>query len=330
MRKQFNHAEALEAVYSAIVYLRQSGAKNISISEVSSLSGVSRATLYTKHKDWEEVRDVIKTNKQTRRVKTAKAGLEHKELWEKDLMLLEAQVDEYGKEMSAIKDMADTVYNQLLGQLHKYVMLSKETPERVERNSKLLREVAELRQHVNILEKENSSLKVERSLGADVRALAKKEIINAPKYFNKESIGNDELMDEMLDIVNVLDDYYSKTHGAKTPKAVYVMCGNYAAGKSTWIKQHKPNVGGVNLYIDGTNHSKAIRKSIVKRVRKLSKDSKLICVRCRSSLKDSFGRNALQIRKKSKSSVMESLIKQVDSDFDEVTLDEGFDEIVVV
>ncbi len=329
MKKQLNHNEAVEAVYAAIAHLRLNGVKKISFTDVSSISGVSRATLYTDHDDWKEVRDVIKLNKITRRVKEAKAALGKKEVWERDLDSLQEQVELYENQIYEVKNMADAVYSQLLGQLHKYVLLSTETPAKLDRNANNLKELAELRQRVIILEKENSSLKALSGVSADIRVLSSKEVINVDKHSLDTELSYEVLMEDVFDIVNLLDDYFSQNHGARTPKVVHLMCGNYASGKSSWIKYHKPNVSGVNLYIDGTNHVKAIRKALIKRVRKLSDDCIIVCVRRVATLNDCINRNKLPERSKSNSSVNESLLNQVESEFDELTIDEGFDEIVV-
>lgn len=63
----------------------------------------------------------------------------------------------------------------------------------------------------------------------------------------------------------------------KVISEVYIVCGYPKAGKTDWINRHSPARPGVALYIEGTNHSKAIRSFLIGRLRKLTSES-IACV----------------------------------------------------
>jgi len=130
-----------------------------------------------------------------------------------------------------------------------------------------------------------------------------------------------------------LDHYFGNPH---SPKAVYVLCGNFASGKSTWISEHKPpfQESTTVVYFDGTNHTTVMRKWIMKHIRNLNKkhnvDCKIVCVRVFCDLNQCLERNSDIGRTRHKNTITEDLIKTFDKNFQQVDLKEGFDEIIIV
>ena len=87
-----------------------------------------------------------------------------------------------------------------------------------------------------------------------------------------------------MESVNSLDEYFKQDESVKHhPKVVYVMCGNFASGKSAWIQSHRSDTAGHNLYIDGPNHKRYMRQLIITRVKWLKPDCRVVCVRIFSS-----------------------------------------------
>lgn len=113
------------------------------------------------------------------------------------------------------------------------------------------------------------------------------------------------------------------------PNVVYVLCGNFASGKSSWIADHKPhNVGSV-VYFDGTNHTQSIRRIILKYIRNLKSDCKIVCVRIFCDTKECLERNVNKSRIRLKTTIPSELIIRFDDKFEEVSVNEGFNEIVI-
>jgi len=162
----------------------------------------------------------------------------------------------------------------------------------------------------------------------DVRALAKKEVL----VIYDEPLGDrgDDLEDPVIDAANSLDDFFAAPHGARVPAIVYILCGNFASGKSRWIKEHSPLTPGVNLYVDGTNHTIRMRKLLLRRIKKLSSDCTVACVRVRATLEECLRRNDNPSRARANKSLPRELIKQLASRFEEISIEEGFDQILLV
>ncbi len=209
-------------------------------------------------------------------------------------------------------------------------MLSKETPKQSKARATMLMENAEMKQDNQRLKDENAELRLNASMPANLRPLAKKEVLPIYEEIPAEAITDSVLEDSVIDASNSLDEYFAATHEARVPLIAYVLCGNFASGKSRWIKEHSPLMPGVSLYLDGTNHTTRMRKLLLRRIKKLSSACTVACVWIRTALNDCLSRNESPTRIRTKKSVPRELIMHVASNFEVISLDEGFDQILLV
>jgi cell division protein FtsB len=325
--RQFNHRQALSRAYAALYVLRQEGNPKPALTEISKRSGIQRSTIHTSHPDWKRFREVVRLGLSLKDITQAGVELEEKAGWVRRVEAVEGRLARAEANLQGYKLLVDTAFTKLAAQLHKYVMLSKETPSQVSMRAALLKENVELKQEVQRLRSENRELILQTARPADLRPLSKKEVLII--YDNPPADKHVDLEDPVIEVTNKLDDYFAASHEAQIPKAVYIMCGNFASGKSRWIKEHSPLMPGVNLYIDGVNQTARMRKLLLKRIRKLSPDCTIACVRVRAALDDCLNRNENPARMRLKKSVPRELIMRVSSEFEEVSLAEGFDQILV-
>lgn len=324
--KILKHDEALDLVYSVIASLRDSGKNKITITQVAELSEVSRATINSKHPDWVEVRDVIKNNKPSSRLKLASTKNYEQTKWQIEAQRLEDELRTCQEKLDFISDHADNVFQKLLNELHKYVHLAKKMPERIESEANILLEVKELQERCEFYEAEMKRLKVDSGHNTGIVPFVKKEIINVYSETHRANISNLDLPDLTFDALLKMDKLFRKNY---PPNVVYILCGNFASGKSSWIADHKPqNVGSV-VYFDGTNHTRSIRRTILKYIRNLNSDCKIVCVIILRDKKECLERNANQSRIRLKTTIPNDLITRLAEYFEEVSVKEGFNEIII-
>lgn len=333
-KKILTHNEALDLVYGVIAHLRSNGKIKLTVTEVADVSGVSRSTINSKvNTDWLEVKEVILNNKPSQRVKLAQAEVKERTRWQVEASRLDGELEVCEKELDKLIQKADGEYKKLFDQLHKYVYKAKMLPSKMGRETKALIENQELKKQLEFLEAENRKLKANLAPNTPIFPFIKQNVINVYPEDQKAKLINMDLADLVTDAMYKLDSYF-ESH--LPPKVVYVLSGNFAAGKSTWIKEHKPPFlePGAAVYFDGTNHTATMRKNIVKHIRFLINrhniDCKIICVRVMCGLGQCLERNADITRVRYKNIIHEELIKTIDKHFEEVTFKEGFNEIILI
>lgn len=323
--KILTHDEALNLIYNTIATLRAEGKAKITVTEVAKVSGVNRSTVNSNHVDWVEVRDIIQNNKPSPRAKMASHEIQEKKKWQIEASGLERKLQTCQEDIVELSEYTESLLEKVFEQLHKYVYLSKKVPGRMEKESKNLIELQESKKLVEYYEAEISNLKANSLQNVTVLPFVQKEIVDI--YFETPRVNVTDFIDLTVDAMDKLDIYFKKSLGIG---AVYVLCGNFSSGKSTWISKHKPLFRGTNLYIDGTNHSIFLRKYVIKYIRKLKIDCKIICVRLRCDITQCLKRNTNDTRVRSKCVVSDELIKSIGRNFEEVSVNEGFDEIIIV
>jgi hypothetical protein len=323
--KILSHDEALKLVYSVIAVFRTEGKTKITISEVAKNAGISRSTMNSKHEDWVEIRDIIQNNKFSDRVKLASDVIRERTKWQIEAAKLEKEVQNCQDNLSELTDFADSVYKRLLNELHKYVYKARKVPEHMDRESKTLLELQELTKQVEYYEAEIQNLKAKSVKNGTIRVFAKKEVIDVFES-KRANLNNLDFLDLTMDALYKLDNYFVGPH---PPKVVYVLCGNFASGKSTWIADHAPIHEGINIYFDGTNHSISLRQRIIKHIRKYKTECKIVCVRTFCDVEKCLIRNTSDTRVRYKNSLSDELITCIDENFEEVSVTEGFNEIII-
>jgi hypothetical protein len=324
--KILKHDEALKLVYSVIASLRDSGKEKITITEVAEISEVSRATIYSKHPDWVEVRDIIKSNKPSSQIKLASTKNYEQTKWQIEAQRLENELRNCQEKLDFISGQADNVFQKLLDELHKYMYLSKKTPEQIERETNTLIELKELKDRCEFYEAEIKRLKVDSGHNTKMVPFVKKEIINVYTETQRANISNLDFIELTYEALLNFNSLFRKSY---PPNVVYVLCGNFASGKSSWILDHKPqNVGSV-VYLDGTNHTQSIRRMILKYIRNLNSDCKVVCVRILCDTSECLERNINESRIRLNTTIPRDLITRFGEKFEEVSVNEGFNQIII-
>lgn len=333
-KTQLKHNEALDIVYGVITKLKSNGRTKLTVSEVAKLSEVSRSTINSqKDPDWIEVREVILNNKPSQRVKLVQAEVNKQTKWQVEAAKLQSLLEDCENELDKLIQKADEQFVKLFDQLHKYMYVAKMIPSKMDRNSKILMENQELRKQLEFLYSENRNLKALSPLSTVLVPFLKQNVINVYPEDQKANLANMDFLELVTDAMYKLDSYFESP---LPPKVIYILCGNFASGKSTWIKEHKPQFQEAVsiLYFDGTNHTEAMRKNIVRHIMHLIKkynvDCKIVCVRIISDLEQCLERNTDINRERYKNTVSEELIKTLDKHFEEVSFKEGFNEIILV
>lgn len=326
MGKILSHSEALELAYAAIGKLRENGVSKITITEVSRVSGVNRSTINSKNPEWVEVRNIVKNNLPLPRVKLAEISDTETIKWQFEARKLEKELDDCKEQLGTLNEQADLVFNNLLNELHKYVYLAKKTPDEIQRESNILIELKELKERCEYYEKEIDRVKNSHLINDKTVPFVKKEVVSIYTEIHRMNISDIDMLEVTYDALLNLNQYFDKKH---PPNTVYILVGNFASGKSTWIEKHKAHIGGTVLYLDGTNHTKSIRKMIIKYIRNLKSDCKIVCVRMLCDKNVCLKRNANESRKRLNIVVPESIINLIGDNFEEISLYEGFNEIII-
>ncbi|MGO9379978.1 MAG: hypothetical protein ACLP29_15715 [Dissulfurispiraceae bacterium] len=324
LAEQRQHEKYVDAAYSAIAFFHQQGIKKPAVCKVAEKALIGRATLYTDHPDWVEVRAVI-AGKPSPRIKMAAIELSENQKWQRQLGQLKAEISTLGQKLKDIRNSTDSTYDKLLQLVHKYFILSKETPLEVENRTKIALDYTNLRERLERMEVENRHLRAERNLEGTVLPFSKKKVVDVYPLSSRSTLRTESLFAMSIDAINSLDNYFATEEFS--PRVVYVMCGQFGSGKSRWIDEHKPEYRGTALYIDGVNHTLDMRLLIAKRIRKLKSDCRIICCRVFASVDDCLERNQDDTRKRLGLTVSDALIKQVQQVFEEVNGPEEFDAI---
>ena len=326
MGKILNHSEAIERVYATIGKLRENEFMKITITEVSRVSGVNRSTINSKNPDWVQVRNIIQNNLPLPRIKLAEISNMETTKWQIEARRLESELNDCKEQLDTLNEQAEIIFNNLLNELHKYVYLAKKTPNQIQTETNILIELKELKDRCEFYEKEIERLKNSHSVNDKMVPFVKKEVIDVYTETDRMNISSIDMLEVTYDALLNLNRYFDKKY---PPNAVYVLVGNFASGKSTWIEKHKSHIMGTVLYLDGTNHTKSIRKMIIKYIRNLKSDCKIICVMMLCDKKVCLKRNVNESRKRLNTVIPESIINIIADNFEEVSLYEGFNEIII-
>jgi hypothetical protein len=327
---QFNHEEALSMAYTALQTLRNEGYAVPPFTMLEKRSGVRRSTMYTPHPDWVRFREIVKNQLSIKHLVEAGVALEEKAEWIRRFEDLESRVKKAQAEVESYKELADRTFTRITAELHKHVVLAKETPSQSQARAEVLKQNAYMNQEVQRLKSEIAELRLMTSMPADVRPLAKKEVVMINEELSNISGSNSRLEELVVDAANGLDNFFASSHRAHVTTVVYILCGNFASGKSRWINEHSSVVPGVNLYLDGTNHTKLMRSILTKRIRRLNPDCTIVCVRLLTALDECLRRNTNANRVRTKNVLAEELIRQVGERFEEVSIDEDIDQLFLV
>ncbi|SAK87365.1 hypothetical protein AWB77_04707 [Caballeronia fortuita] len=310
--------DLLDRVYACIGTMRSRGDK-LNVEKVAMTAGVARATLYLPDPDWREVRAVIK-GKTSSRVKLVEIELAGASKVQRKVAELKERVANAEGELQALRRDAEKIYRKLVDQLQYYVALAAETPAKTANRAKQLKESGHDKQEIKQLRAEVALLQQQvRNGPTEPAALTTKRYITLPA----SSSWADTLASFMDQLAEVIPD----EPVAKTIGAVYVLCGLPKAGKTTWATEHKSQVPGIALYIDGVVHTAEQRRFIADRLRKIT-NAPIHCVRVRADGPTCVTRSG---RRHHGAAHIEAqhAIEMVAAEFEEVSLTEPFNSIVL-
>lgn len=311
--------DVLERAYEAIGRLRATGLEKLNVEKVADAAGLARSTFYLPDPDWQEIRQVIK-GKPSTRVKLVEIEVATVTRSTRKIAELRERMDRVEAELESVRQTADTVYRKLIDQLQYYFALAAETPAKREKQTKLLKESGRANQEAKRLQAENANLREQLRLIPNTTPLVNKRYITLPNELN--------ISDYYCTLLDQLAQNFPDEHAGQTIGAVFVMCGLPLAGKTQWTRDHKPLAPGVAVYIDGTSHKADIRKFITDRVRKLTA-APVSCVRVRTSKEVCIERSGRALRGANHIRT-EQTIELISKEFEEVSLAEPFNAIILV
>ena len=261
-------SDAVERAYSAIARLRQQGVTRPSVDAVAEVSGLARSSFYQKDDEWIEVRAVIR-GKASPRVKLVELAVSDAQKATSRVSAITERVVELERDLESTNKFADEVYQRLIDQVQYYFARAEESPKKLERSRKQIDELKQARHDLQLAQAELIELRKERQPPNVVKHRALKKIVDLPSARDIPKLFS-ALLDE-------LEKLFPDDSSCKLISGVHVVCGYPKSGKSTWINKHEPITPGITLYIEGTNHTRAIRQFITSRLRKLTHQS-ISCV----------------------------------------------------
>lgn len=326
--KRRSHSEAVAAALGEVERLRSSGIY-VTPSAVARGAHISRANLYERQgarsEGWKRVITAIgvaneKPGGEQPRSKNASPDAE-----------LKALKDRLGR-LDAVLARLDTLANKTFRTLFdNYILFWKRDRDRGEEQAQLaalVEEVTANRRHVQELEATNRALSASREprqANPKISQLSKKMIICPDSYLKDEkgvySFSKHRANEAWQRAIIELDEQLR----ARVPSIIFVLAGPQGSGKSTWAAQHRPVVPGISLYFDATLPSSSDRSAIVVRARRVG--ARVVCVRFLTPL-DQCLRNCAQ--RDAERKIPDKIIRGVFETFEEITVDEGFDEIHLI
>jgi len=114
------------------------------------------------------------------------------------------------------------------------------------------------------------------------------------------------------------------------PAVIYILSGNIGAGKSAWIKDHKPDRAGLHLYLDAPHHTAKTRRELAHSARSTASPCRVVCVWVRAPRAVCLDRNGSRARRAEGLAVRGGVVHDLHDVFEPVGVNEGFDAIEVV
>ena len=118
-------------------------------------------------------------------------------------------------------------------------------------------------------------------------------------------------------------------HGAQENIFVYFMSGLPNSGKTSWIRSYKPSISGVHIFFDAVFSEADKRGDMAYEVKDRCPKAKTICVYVRASLETCLERQ-LERQRTGDKHIRPDIIQSAHDSFEPVTVDEPFDEIIIV
>lgn len=198
------------------------------------------------------------------------------------------------------------------------------------KNDQLREELIQLKRQLEIQKLLNKGVEKDSLAAEKVTALYKpyvvspdKHLLDDNKYIWSKARANNAWAKAHLEFEELL-----KT---TTPVKVYLMCGAQCSGKTTWIRNHKPTEPGAHIYFDAVLKLSSERAVFISKIGDICPDAKVVCVRVMASLETCLSRQRSRASNDPQAKLVPPNIIQANFEsFEEVEMDELFDQIVIV
>ncbi|MBT0651551.1 hypothetical protein [Geomobilimonas luticola] len=317
------HDKLLDNAYAAYNDLRLKGEKP-TITAIAENAGIARSTINQQKPDWVKFRDTVK-GKASPDVTVGVVKISESSKESLRLHKLKDDVNKALKDLEEFRLDSVRAIIKLVEQVHTYKEIADEAPNTRKKQAHLAAQVEELKKMVESLKNQNRELKATAGAGAAIASFQPPASTINIYQDNRPSLEYDDLFRHNLEAMNMLDHLFADPETG--PGIVYLLCGNFAAGKSNIIRDHRRMPISRPLYIDGTGHTRDIRQLFLGRIRSIAPNCRIVCIRVMTGIEECLKRNADSNRKKRNYLVSEELIKQIGERFEEVSLTEGFNAI---
>ncbi|MEX1669290.1 hypothetical protein AB4876_10230 [Zhongshania guokunii] len=328
MKSRKSHSEAVSAALAEVARLHAAGL-SVTPSSVARGASISRSNLYhregARNDGWSKVVRAMTIASEN---SSAPAVFSRVRGRDAELKELHDRIARFDDTLLRLEKLSSKTFRSLLDN---YIQFWKKDRDRCEEKSQLaalLEEVTASRRHNKELETTLRLLSAGHEPRQDnykVSHLSKKIIISPDTYMLDENgvytfskhRANEAWQKAILEVDEQLR--------LRVPSTILVLVGPQGAGKSTWAAQHRPSVPGISLYFDATLPFSADRSALVVRARRVG--VKVVCIRFLTPLEQCIKNCTLREPERH---VQEKLVRTVFNVFEEITVDEGFDEIHLI
>lgn len=329
-----SHEDKFLAACEAYAALLMSGigAKNIKGATVAQTAGLKRQIFNPHaHRDWQRLGEAIDKGTIIPDVERFLPIARIRRVEERVLDRMEERLRAHGEQIAALDDLVNMASSTLVSEAQRYLYMARyHQISPANKEDDLITSIEDLKRQLQQKEVEIGRLRQGRDTGAIVHLQAHKPVINVGEDRERGHLTESLLGEVALETADRLDKHFLTANKGRWPSVVYITCGNFAAGKSTWIRKHTPPEGGPVLYIDGPHHTRTSRRELIRRIRHHHRDCRIICVRVFAPVHVCLERNDDDVRARTKMVVPNALIQAVEEAFEEVDFKEGFHAIEIV
>lgn len=329
-----SHEDKFLAACEAYASLLMSGVskKNIKRATVAQAAGLKRQIFNPQaHRDWRRLGEAIDKGTTIPEVDQLMPVARIQRVDERALDRLTRRIEVHGDLIAELEDLVNTASSTLVSEVQRYMyqaLYHRIFP--ANKEDELIMTIEDKKRQLQEKEAVIVRLRQGQDTGGIVQLQARKPVINVGEGRDRGYLTANLLGEIALETADLVDKHFLTANRARWPSVVYITCGNFAAGKSTWVRKHIPPAGDPVLYIDGPHHTQSSRQEIIRRIRHHQRDCRVVCARVFTPVHVCLERNDDDVRARTKMAVPNPLIRAVNDAFDEVELKEGFDAIEIV
>lgn len=314
-----------EAVNRLRVLPKFENLEKLPVKKVAEVARVSRSTIY-KDPDLLDLCSLgVKEREEKGKTKCSKLTEEQKIL--RDLISSHARYDE------VIERLEDCIEETTKKIFDNYVQLKSELSfEKDSQKDSAARYIAQLRESNNKLERDLAA-----ELSRNKQANIDSKTNNVAPFYRKLHVSPDKYLVQggkyIWDKERANRSWalarreFEKLISTERPDVVYLLTGPQNAGKTTWIREHQPTLPGKHLYFDATLPTEQERVDLAFTARSIFSEVKIVLVRVIANLETCLQR---QRHRAMKQNVPEKVIRRTFEVYEEVSVVEPVDQIIIV